>query len=112
MAVHVIIVHVLSPLKKVSASIDSHTLAHPSAYVGYHFLWERRQGPEDWADTVELLKKDFFIPEANSIHGPSLGSQGNLVEISQVVKLFLLAALEGLHVILNCVKATKHQVKD
>lgn len=51
----------MSALEKVTACIDSHTLAHPTANVGNNFLRKRRKGLKDIANAMELLKENFLI---------------------------------------------------
>jgi hypothetical protein len=97
----------MSALEKVTACIDSHTLAHPTANVGNNFLRKRRKGSEDIANAMELLQENLFITKADTVHGPTFIGQRDMMEVSKVVKLLLFTTLESLHIILDCVKSSK-----
>ena len=94
-------------LEKITASIDSHSLAHPTANISNNFLRKRRKGSEDISNAMELLKETLFITKANTVHGPTLSGQCDVMKVSKILKLFLFTALESLHIILDCVKSTK-----
>lgn len=82
MAVHIIVLNVMSAFEEIPTSIDSHALAHPSANVGNNFLRKRRKGSEDIANTIELLKELFFIAKADPVHGPTFSGQCDVMEVS------------------------------
>lgn len=82
MAVHIIVLNVMSAFEKITTSIDSHALAHPTANIGNNFLRERRKGSEDIANVVELLKEYFFIAKADPVHGPAFSGQCDVMEVS------------------------------
>jgi hypothetical protein len=75
-------------------------------------LGKLSKGSKNFAHFEELLEENFLIPEANSIHRPSLCLESDVVEISEIVKLLLLTTNESFHIVFYCVKASQYQIEN